>query len=75
MLQYLVFFKNHYDDILAIIGGLVTVCSVITRLTPTTKDDAILSKIVNVLSELSIYNTKSDQKIINESKKKKTKKK
>lgn len=48
--------KEHYQDILAIIGGIVTVCSIITKLTPNTTDDGILAKIIKVLSALGIFN-------------------
>jgi hypothetical protein len=43
-------------DILAIIGGVVTVCSIIVKLTPTQKDDGILAKIIKVLAALGLFN-------------------
>lgn len=49
----------HYDEVLAIIGGIVSVASLIVKLTPTTKDDAILAKIVSVLEYVSIVNKKA----------------
>lgn len=47
---------EHWKDILAVIGGVVTVASIIVKLTPTQKDDNILSKIITILSALSLYN-------------------
>lgn len=66
ILDYMV---NHYNDILAIIGGIVSVATIITKLTPSTKDDEILTKIVNIISKFSVINTKNDQEIINGGKK------
>ena len=42
---------------LAIIGGVVSVATIIVKLTPTQKDDAVLGKIIAVLSALSLVNT------------------
>ncbi len=47
---------QHWKDILAIIGGIVTVSSIIVKLTPTPKDDGILKKIIVVLSALGLFN-------------------
>lgn len=46
----------HWKDILAIIGGVVTVCSIIVKLTPTQKDDSVLAKIINILAALGLFN-------------------
>ena len=46
----------HWKDILAVIGGVVTVCSMIVKLTPTPKDDSVLAKIIAVLSALGLFN-------------------
>lgn len=68
MFNTIAFLKLHYDDILAIIGGIVSIATIIVKLTPSTKDDEILNKIINILSKLSIINTKEDTKIIEETK-------
>lgn len=68
MLNTIAFLKLHYNDILAIIGGIVSIATIIVKLTPSTKDDEILNKVINVLSKLSIINTKEDTKIIEEAK-------
>lgn len=43
-------------DILALIGAVVTVASIIVKLTPTQKDDAFLAQVIKVLSALSLFN-------------------
>ena len=47
---------THGKDILAVIGGVVTVASLIVKLTPTQKDDNVLAKIIQILAALSLYN-------------------
>lgn len=46
----------HWKDILAVIGGVVTVASLIVKLTPTQKDDTFLAKVIKVLSALGLFN-------------------
>lgn len=48
--------QAHWKDILAIIGATVTLATLITAATPTTKDDAILAKIVKLLSIFGLLN-------------------
>lgn len=55
------FIKEHWSDILAIYGGLVSVCTVIVKMTPTTKDDTILAKVIKVVDLFSTAFTKSDK--------------
>ena len=62
------FIQNHWDELLAIIGGIVSVASIIVKLTPTTKDDNVLNAIVNFLAKFSIINTKEDQQKIDNAK-------
>ena len=62
------FIQNHWDELLAIIGGIVSVASIIVKLTPTTKDDNVLKAVVNFLAKFSIVNTKEDQKKIDNAK-------
>lgn len=47
---------QHWKDILAVIGGIVTVASIIVKLTPTQKDDTVLAKIIKILSALGLFN-------------------
>jgi hypothetical protein len=51
MLDYI---SAHWADALAIIGGLVTIASVIVKLTPTVKDDSILAAVVKFLDYFSV---------------------
>ena len=46
---------------LEIFGAAVALASLIVKLTPSTKDDAILAKVVKVFDFLSIFNTKINQ--------------
>ena len=59
---------SHYSELLAIIGGVVSVATIIVKLTPTTKDDEILDKVVNFLAKFSLVNTKKDKKILDDNK-------
>lgn len=47
---------QHWKDILAIIGAAVTLATLITAITPTQKDDAILAKIIKILSAIGLLN-------------------
>lgn len=47
---------QHWEDVLAIIGGVVTTASVIVKLTPTPKDNSVLEKIIVILSALGLFN-------------------
>lgn len=48
------FIIEHATDILAIFGALVTICTTIVKLTPTTKDDEVLNKLIEVIKALSL---------------------
>lgn len=52
---------EHWDDVLAIYGGLVAICTVIVKLTPNTKDDEILGKIILFLDTFSTAFRKADE--------------
>ena len=45
---------THKVELMAIIGGVVTVASIVVKMTPTPKDDAILAKVVSVLNALAL---------------------
>lgn len=55
------FIQEHYNDIFTAIGYLVSFASIVVALTPSTRDDKILAKVVKVLDWLSIFNTKVNQ--------------
>lgn len=48
----------HWQDILATLGGLVAVASIVVKFTATDKDDAVLAKVVKVLDYFSVVNPK-----------------
>ena len=68
MTEIITFIQDHYDELLAIIGGIVSVATLIVKLTPTTKDDDLLNKIISFLAKFSIVNTKTDQEKIDNAK-------
>lgn len=49
---------NHWDEVLALYGGLVAVCTIIVKWTPSTKDDEFLGKIVKILDKFSTVSKK-----------------
>lgn len=49
----------HYTDIMAIIGSVVTTASLVVKLTPSTKDDELLGKIIKVIEYASVFNRKT----------------
>lgn len=49
---------ENYDNIFAYIGVVVTAATGIIALTPTTKDDEILGKIVKFIELFSVVNKK-----------------
>lgn len=55
-------FLEHYDEILAIIGGTVSVATIVVKLTPTPKDDAVLARVIHFLSRFSLIKAKTEPK-------------
>ena len=51
---------ENWTDILAWIGGIVSSASIIVKLTPTTKDDGIVSFIIKILDYFSVVQTKEN---------------
>ena len=62
---------NNWKDIAAGFGCLVAFCSVVVRLTPSTKDDTVWEKILKFLDLFSIFFTKKDEAIIEKAEAKK----
>ena len=60
MKEIISFIETHWDEILAVIGGIISTASIIVKLTPTTKDDKILKYIIFVLSAMSIHSCSYD---------------
>ena len=50
----------NWDNVLAIYGGVVAVCTTIVKITPSVKDDAILANVLKVLDFFSTAFLKSD---------------
>lgn len=48
------FIAQHFNEILAAIGAVVTAASMIVALTPSTRDDEFLGKIVGVIEKFSV---------------------
>lgn len=49
------------QDIVTIIGCIVAIASIIVKITPTPKDDAVLAKVLKILNLLAI-NPKDNKK-------------
>lgn len=49
------------ETIFAWVGAIVSCASIIVKLTPTTKDDSVLEKIINFIDYFSVVNTKKNQ--------------
>lgn len=53
------YITENYEGILAIIGAVVTLASTIVALTPSTRDDEIVGKIIEFISRFSVFNKKT----------------
>jgi hypothetical protein len=53
-MQAISFVQNNWVSIMAVIGGTVTVFSLIAKMTPTPKDDAWAAKLVKWVDILAI---------------------
>lgn len=47
---------EYANQALAVIGAIVTAATVIVRITPTTRDDSVLEKIITFLDFFSVVN-------------------
>jgi len=47
--------QTHYQDVLAAIGALVTAASSIVLLTPSTRDDEFVGKLVKLIEKFSVF--------------------
>lgn len=50
------YIHTNYGVYLEILGAAITLVSLIVKATPTQKDDAVLAKVIKVLSVLSLCN-------------------
>ena len=60
--------STHWQDILAVYGGLVALCTAIVKITPSDKDDKILAKVVKFADLFSTVFTKEDKAILDSKK-------
>lgn len=58
MEDLIAFVTTHGKDLLAIVGALVTLATLIVKLTPSQKDDAFMAKIVKVLGKFATVEPK-----------------
>ena len=56
MTELIMWIKTNWESVLAIIGGIVSVATIIVKLTPTQKDDNALTTIIKILSIFSLVN-------------------
>jgi hypothetical protein len=52
---------NNIDTVFTIIGYVVSAATAIVKLTPNTKDDSFMEKVVNFFDYFSVVNTKKNQ--------------
>lgn len=50
----------NWDNVLAVYGGVVAICTTIVKMTKTPKDDAIMAKVLKVADFFSTAFLKSD---------------
>lgn len=55
-MEIITWLKMNWDSVLAIIGGVVSVATIIVKLTPTQKDDNALATIIKILAIFSLVN-------------------
>ena len=55
---------QNWAYILSALFGVIVVASIIVKLTPTTKDDSVLGKVIAVIDHLSLAKTANDKKLI-----------
>ena len=56
MSETITWVTNHWKDVLAVISAVIGLATLIVKLTPTQKDDAVLAKVIKVLAALSLCN-------------------
>ena len=54
----------NWSYILSALFGVIIVASIVVKLTPTTKDDSFLGKVIGVIDHLSLAKTANDKKMI-----------
>jgi hypothetical protein len=59
MQNIITWINAHWSNIFAVIGAAVTFATVVVKITPSQKDDAILAKVVAFLNWFSTVNPKA----------------
>ena len=59
---------QNYQTVFSIAFGFIMLCSLIVRITPNTKDDEIVSKIINFLDNFSVVKTAKDRDLLERAK-------
>jgi hypothetical protein len=67
-MEMLAFILAHWTDVFAIYGGVVALCTSIVKITPSTKDDSILDKVIKVVDLFSTAFTAKDAAKLEEKK-------
>lgn len=60
----MMWFLEHWQDILAVYGGVVAISTIIVKWTKTDKDDKILNKIIAFFDLFSTAFSKSDKELL-----------
>ena len=55
---------SNWAYILSGICGVIVVASIVVKLTPTTKDDSFMGKVISFIDHFSIVKTANDKKMI-----------
>ena len=64
-----VWIKENWAYIVSALAGIIFVSSIIVKLTPTTKDDSVMRKVINFLDHFSIFDTADNKELIERAKK------
>ncbi|MBQ0070532.1 MAG: hypothetical protein KBS81_01530 [Spirochaetales bacterium] len=59
---------GNVGNICTVVCGVILVASVIVKLTPSTKDNEVLGRIISILDKASIAKTADDRKCIEDAK-------
>lgn len=65
MMEVFNWIKDNWNDVLAIYGGVVAICTIIVKLTKTEKDDIILNKVISFLDLFSTAFKNQDKEKLN----------
>ena len=55
---------ENWSYVLSALFGVIVAASIIVKLTPSTKDNDFMSKLIGILDKLSIAKTDNDKKLI-----------